>query len=472
VHVLFLVIASLSQVFGSTSELGSLCDLSFKSKDQSKWISISCEEQTIRKKVVDVNTGALLDTQIYNFDQKISSNPKYATDFQIQSESETYSYDSRVLEVNTDKPGRLIIGMMDEDIDVRHPELAKFLLRNEKEVLDGLDNDGDGMIDDLYGLSFLSLDGLPNSVSHLIKISKDEDRPFSHGSHVGSILLNGHEDLSLATYTFPNESKYFYRISEYFTNVSRHMKKVKVRVMNMSLGTNMTLGGPPPIQAKNEQDYLQIRSSMEAFIESRPEVLFVVAAGNGFWGTAVNLDSTPHPTIPGALPHENILSVGAIDRAELSSDLESSKMTYFSNYGPQAVDILAPGQSVVGARLGGGSLPKNGTSMASPYVVNKVIVPLLRMNESFTNQDLIDLTLLTATIPNIEKPFPVKSGGIINPQRALHAAELLKANPDLRIEEAVTRVFDLEGWSLADIEKRKRLWRERDLVRPVLSAAR
>ncbi|MEU3604562.1 S8 family peptidase [Streptomyces sp. NPDC035033] len=54
-----------------------------------------------------------------------------------------------------------------------------------------------------------------------------------------------------------------------------------------------------------------------------------------------------------------VITVAASDRWD--------RETSFSNYGP-CVSLYAPGQDIVSARLGGGSIAENGTSMAAPHV--------------------------------------------------------------------------------------------------------
>ncbi|WP_374196705.1 S8 family peptidase [Streptomyces sp. ISL-96] len=62
---------------------------------------------------------------------------------------------------------------------------------------------------------------------------------------------------------------------------------------------------------------------------------------------------------------ERVVTVAASD----SSDAQTS----FSNHGP-CVEIYAPGAVIVSARMGGGSVPLNGTSMASPHVAGTALL--------------------------------------------------------------------------------------------------
>ncbi|MEU8699351.1 S8 family serine peptidase [Streptomyces sp. NPDC048680] len=84
-------------------------------------------------------------------------------------------------------------------------------------------------------------------------------------------------------------------------------------------------------------------------------VLPVVSAGN---------DAKDACTASPASAHE-VLAVGASDRTD--------HQTGFSNYG-SCVSLFAPGQDIISARLGGGSVSKSGTSMASPHVAGVALL--------------------------------------------------------------------------------------------------
>ncbi|ATW50766.1 S8 family peptidase [Streptomyces peucetius] len=78
-------------------------------------------------------------------------------------------------------------------------------------------------------------------------------------------------------------------------------------------------------------------------------VLPVVAAGN----------ETQNACNVSPASAERVLAVGATDSSDQQAD--------FSNYGA-CLSLYAPGASIVSAKLGGGSVSQNGTSMASPHV--------------------------------------------------------------------------------------------------------
>uniref|UniRef100_A0A0G4G7F7 subtilisin n=1 Tax=Chromera velia CCMP2878 TaxID=1169474 RepID=A0A0G4G7F7_9ALVE len=70
----------------------------------------------------------------------------------------------------------ILIAVIDSGVDVNHPDLRENIWRNEEEVVgDGIDNDGNGYVDDVYGYNFL--DEIPDPSAQSV-----------HGTHVAGLL--------------------------------------------------------------------------------------------------------------------------------------------------------------------------------------------------------------------------------------------------------------------------------------------
>src|SRR3989441_10659885 len=138
------------------------------------------------------------------------------------------------------------------------------------------------------------------------------------------------------------------------------------KVINLSLGTNETFGGPTDIQLA--VDYAWSRGA-----------LVVAAAGNAGTGT---LD------YPARLP--NVVSVAAIDETGLKAS--------FSNYGP-GLDLAAPGDRIL--TLDGNNQVHylTGTSFAAPFVTGAAAL-LLSADPALTNVELWNILNSTAVQPS------------------------------------------------------------------------
>ncbi len=325
---------------------------------------------------------------------------------------------------------RIPVLIMDGGIDIGHPDLAYKLWRNPGELSNGKDDDGNGLIDDIYGVT--DNPRLRQPV-HDLRLPRFGLPGFSHGTLVASIAVAGREDIALmaaSEVTIVNSSVLLPKIE-------RLIQSHGVRYTNMSFVFDKQLLAS---DFRAERPY-QIRQ----LIENTPETLHVVAAGNGspMNGRGFNVDRLRRTgdLVPAMLPQDNILVVGALDADHLDiADYPTYKVAPFSNVGEISVDILAPGTQVCGARDGGGTICQDGTSFATPYVLNHGVLAVAEANTGLDIYAIKEILMKTAYIPDLDYPFPVRSGGILHPRRAVAAARWLLNHPNETPETAALAV--------------------------------
>ncbi len=206
----------------------------------------------------------------------------------------------------------VVVAVIDTGIDVYHPDLRDIMWKNSAEVsgIPGIDDDGNGYIDDIYGWDFCGN-------SPLVFGQYDD-----HGTHVaGTIAAEANSEgvigiapnvrIMSLKFIGPKGGSTFDAI-----RAIRYAANKGVKLSNNSWGgfTNSTDG-----------------ALKEAIEESG--MLFVAAAGN----SSTNIDI--RSVSPAGLDSENILSVAAVDR--------DGYLAYFSNYGKESVDIAAPGVDIL-----------------------------------------------------------------------------------------------------------------------------
>ena len=164
------------------------------------------------------------------------------------------------------------------------------------------------------------------------------------------------------------------------------------KVINLSLGTNETFGGPTDIQLAIDYAF-------------RRGALIVAAAGNG------GADGIGDPTIdyPARLP--NVVSVSAID--------ETGRRASFSNYGP-GLDLAAPGDRILTLTGNNNIAYRSGTSFAAPFV-SGVVGLLLSEDANLTNVELWNILNMTAVQPGGGSGTNTEYGwGVVNAWNALN----------------------------------------------------
>ena len=223
----------------------------------------------------------------------------------------------------------IIVGIIDTGIDPLHEDLAANIWFNPGEIDGdaGIDDDGNGYIDDIWGWNFVNGDNDPF----------DDN---GHGTHVaGTIGGIGNNGKGVAGVVWSVKLMALKFLDE--TGRGETDDAVEAVLYAASMGvpiTNNSWGGGK--KSLTLQRAIDISGS-----------LFVASAGN--WNTS----KTQYPA---GYSLDNIISVAASD----ANDEKAS----FSNYGSRWVDLAAPGVDVLSSLPGNTYDFKSGTSMAAPHV--------------------------------------------------------------------------------------------------------
>jgi subtilisin family serine protease len=264
-------------------------------------------------------------------------------------------------------PGRtgsreVVVGVIDEGVMVNHPDLDANIWRNPRETAgDGVDNDGNGYLDDVNGWDFANNDGTVFDGRPPADYTTDE-----HGTHVsgtigaesnGSGVVGVNWNVSIVSGKFlgPNggTTAAAIRAINYMTNL-------KTRYGVNVVATNNSWGGGGYSQGLHDA---VIRAA-------KADILFIAAAGNEGRNNDVqasypaNYDTTRATSTQSAASYDAVISVAAIQ--------SNGGRPAWSNYGRTQVDLGAPGaaiNSTVPPDSGGTAYwAFDGTSMATPHV--------------------------------------------------------------------------------------------------------
>ncbi len=229
----------------------------------------------------------------------------------------------------------VIVAVIDTGVDYTHADLAANMWINPGEIpANGIDDDGNGYVDDVYGYDFGVGDSDP----------MDSD---GHGTHCSGIIgAVGNNAVGVAGVNWTARIMALKVFDDAGTGASdasivaaiEYAWKMGARVSNNSYGG---LGF-------SQTEYDAIR------VAGENDHLFVAAAGNN--GT----DNDALPFYPASFDLDNIVAVAATDRRDA--------MAGFSCYGATAVDLGAPGVDILSTAPGDAYQLMSGTSMACPHV--------------------------------------------------------------------------------------------------------
>ena len=236
----------------------------------------------------------------------------------------------------------VVVAVIDTGVDEAHPALKGRLWENPGETgldsegrdksTNGIDDDGNGYVDDIHGWNFVS-----NS-------SNLSDK-HGHGTHIAGIIagqspsspsVNSEVKLMIVKYFDPNTTGR--------SNLFNTVQAINYAVRMGADIINYSGGGTDP----SPSEKLAIEKA------AQKGIVFIAAAGN----ESANTDFVRY--YPANYQIDNIISVAAVDATK--------KLLNFSNYGADTIDLAAPGKNIYSTLPGGKYGVMSGTSQATAIV--------------------------------------------------------------------------------------------------------
>ncbi len=231
----------------------------------------------------------------------------------------------------------IVVAVIDTGVDYNHPDLAANMWVNAGEIAgNGVDDDGNGYVDDVYGYDFADGDSDPMD-------------DHSHGTHCsGTIGAVGNNGQGVAGVNWDVKIMACKAATaEGSLPTSAIIAAIEYATLMGARVSNNSYGGYGFSQA----EYDAVKAAGEA------GMVFVAAAGN-----EANDNDGPYQAYPASFNLDCVIAVAATDH--------NDGIAYFSNYGATTVDLGAPGvdiYSTIPTSMGSYGL-MSGTSMATPHV--------------------------------------------------------------------------------------------------------
>ena len=340
-----------------------------------------------------LNTGELrlVPSHTAAVDAAITGSPALSADGTVRSLEEIDMNIVPAWKKYDAKSGKrqVIVALIDTGVDITHPELSGSIWTNTGEIPgDGIDNDGNGYIDDVYGWNFYD-----NNAQ--VFTGTDDN----HGTHSAGTIAAARNGVGTVGICDPAYVKIMViktlGTSSGVGTVSNVVKAIRYAQANGASICNLSFG----TMKYSEELYQAIKDS---------GMLFIVAAGNGdASGNGYSIDE--QPMYPASFELDNIISVanlrfdGQLDRA--------------SNYGVRSVDLAAPGNYILSTITGNDYAYMSGTSMAAPMVTGTAAM-LYSCDASLSLMDVRNRILQSAR-PLESLSGKVATGGMLDAGAAM-----------------------------------------------------
>jgi subtilisin family serine protease len=285
----------------------------------------------------------------------------------------------------------VVVAVLDTGVDYTHSALQEHMYTNAGEIAaNGLDDDGNGFIDDVHGYDFDSKDGDP----------RDGD---SHGTHCAGIIGSSPDAATGAMGVAPGVKIMAVRIigdetKGFLSNAAAGIKYAAdngAKVISNSWRVYRSWRTFDP----SEPNIALLRAAIE--YATAKGAIFVAASGNEMVNMNTRFESDPlYPAGFTGIP--NFVVVAASN--------SRGTMAGFSNYGDKYVSVAAPGDNIISTIPGGRFMSMSGTSMATPLVAGAIARGL---SANLASPDAAE-RLVTTSTPSPQWASKVRAGGVID----------------------------------------------------------
>ena len=283
------------------------------------------------------------------------------------------------------------VAVLDSGVDYNNPDLRDNIWLNTGEnCTNGVDDDGNGYVDDCYGVNLLCYpqgNYDPNAPGCNRPDAMDDN---GHGTSVASVVgAVGNNSILI-------------------TGVNWRVKIVPCKFLDSSGGGDIAgeigcLNYILDLKRKRGLNIVAVNASYGAVYPdsqiqkdkigelAKEGILYVTAGGNE------NLNNDEVSMNPCNYDLGNMLCVGAVN--------SSGERSWFSNYGFNKVKVSAPGEGIVTLQAGNTGtrctdlVSESGTSLATPFITGAVA--LLKSSNPFLNYSQVRKRILTTGRNNI-----------------------------------------------------------------------